>query len=1202
MKLCKIDSEPISLVRFSVVFGVLLTLLASRPLEAQTFSASIAGTVTDPSGAMVSGAKLQLENTETRDIRIGSSSDEGAYNFTNLLPGTYRITVSAAGFKEFVRSDMVLRASTAATVNVSLEVGQTSEQVVVSAGAVLVNTENATSSITMDQNLIEALPNSTLQPLNFVFALAGTTESQGWMTSRSQTYTQFGSMFGINGGRTGEAEILIDGAPSTAIDWGGLMASPLQDSVREQQVVANVYDAQYERAGAGVVTLITKNGTSEFHGEVYDYLRNSWLDANTWYNNTVGAPRGLFHRNQFGGNLGGPIWQRHNLFFFGAYEGLRQPQTQSSALMTVPTAAEKKGDFSQTYNADGTLAVIYNPFSTHEVTDSQGNSYYTRDPFPGNQIPSGLIDSVGQKIASLYEDPNRTSEGPNDLNNYFKQGHASTVNDRFDTRIDWNQSATHRLFGRVSDRIRENNTPPCYFCNGADSDASNNDHGFQVVLNDTWTPNQNWVIDAYGAYTRWWEGQTSIGYGVADASTIGLSKSLFQAPLLPLVNATGYQTLGSTYSSYNRYVRYLSTGLVNVTRQLHQHAIKFGFNYNVALINNRQDAPGIFNFDRGLSSCDPRTDEQGNVIGPCQAMPGSGISGNAIADMLLGVGNGGTSIQMDPAMSQHSFGMYLQDDWRVTPRLTISAGLRYENQRPATERHNRVAYFNPKAISPISTAYGSPVYGAFEFAGVDGRSRYAWEPDNLNFGPRVGIAYRITNKLVGRVGSGIFYAPTSAMLSFDGAGQSPGYTAETYWIGTENQAGFVPTNLVSNPFPNGINQPSGNKLGALTYLGNGAGQIWVKGPHPVGAMYQWSMDFQYQVSAHSAAQIGYTGVRGRRLLYGNPNLDLDQLPTKDLAIGSHLLDMVPNPLASFMPDQTAYLASPEVAYNATLRPYPAFGWLQMTRSTPGARSQFDAFSAKYNHSFANGLSSITTYQWSKNLDNGSEALLGWSIGGQWRDATNTKLDYSLSTRDIPQSFAEAWVYELPYGTGRHWGAAAPQIVRQTIGGWNLSGAIRLESGMPIPSPVTFSWNPVSWYGFPGPGMPDLVGNPKPAHRSIKNWINPAAFQGVSPEGGSVVNCAQANCQPYPFKYGNEPQHMTQLREAPTKNIDLGIAKEFQMERVTTEFRADFLNAFNHPIFGGSGSIATCLDCGNIGTVYGTRNDPRNIQVALKVMF
>ncbi len=295
------------------------------------------------------------------------------------------------------------------------------------------------------------------------------------------------------------------------------MVSPLQDSVQEQQIVQNSYDAQYERGGAGIVTLITKGGTNTFHGEIYDYLQNSALNANSWYNNAYGYPKGQFKQNQFGGNISGPILKRANLFFFGGYEGLRQPNTQTT-LTTVPTQAERAGDFSGALNADGTPDLIYNPFTTTALDNSGAN--YTRTQFPGNVIPASLLNPVGQKIVNLYPLPNRPGTGPDNLNNYANQGPANFLNDKMDTRVDWEQSAVHRMFVRWSDRFRQDQNYSCFFCNGADTGVNQANNGFQVVLNDTVTPSPSWVIDTYASYSRWKEAHIAQGFGVATAATM----------------------------------------------------------------------------------------------------------------------------------------------------------------------------------------------------------------------------------------------------------------------------------------------------------------------------------------------------------------------------------------------------------------------------------------------------------------------------------------------------------------------------------------------------------------------------------------------------------------------------------------------------------------------------------------------------------
>ena len=1150
-------------------------------LFAQTFSASISGIVTDPSGAVTSGAKVELTNTATHDTRDYTTTNDGTYKFDNLQPGTYQISVDARGFKTYVRSNMLLRAETSAAVNVPLQIGDTQQKVEVTGESLLVDTESANNSVTMDSQLLQALPNSTRSPLNFVFSLAGTTEGQGGQTSRSQSFDQLFSQFGLNGGRTGEAQILIDGAPSTAMDWGGLMVSPVNDSVQEQQVMTNVYDSQYERSGMGVVTLITKGGSNSFHGEAYDYLRNSALDANTWANDEYGNPKGQFKRNQFGGNLGGPILKRYNLFFFGAYEGLRQPATQNSGLITVPTAAERAGDFSQSLNSSGAPDIIYNPFSSTQVTDSSGNTYYTRTPFAGNKIPSTFFNPTGVKIVNLFPLPNQPNQGPNDNNNYYAQGPANTSNDKFDARVDWAQNDKHRLFVRVSDRVRENETAACFFCNGADTNYGNNDNAAQVVINDTVTPSPTWVINSYIGYSRWHEQQAPVGLGKADPSTIGLNPAFFQASnVLPTVGIDNYTGLGN--GSYDNYVRYSETAQINLTKQFSKHTLKFGANYDIFMINNEPLSVGSVNSGSSLTACNP-----GPAGGPCQATANNSVlSGNGVASLLLGTGTVSQTTSIDPAMSEHAFGIYLQDQWRVTSRLTLNLGLRYENQRPATERYNRLTYFDPTVVNPISSQIGFNVPGGFEYASAN--NRYAWAPDNLNFAPRVGVAFRATDKLVVRAGAGIFYMPASAMLSFDG-GQFLGFGSNTTSVGTQNSEGIVPTNLINNPFPNGLNAQTGSSQGLNTYVGLGASQIWYKGQHPIGYSEQWSFDLQYQLGSHSVLEAGYAGVNGRKLMYGNPDINANQLPTQDLALGdSYLQNQVANPFFGKITNPNSGLSGQTIYQYQLLQPYPEFGNLNLTRSLPGATSSYNALNIKYNHAFQNGLSAIVTYVWSKALDDGSEDLVGWSIGNLWRDSYNTKADYAVSTHDQPQSFAVAAVYDLPYGVGKKWGSSAPWAVKQVLGNWQLSSNIRLASGLPIFGIINDYSSPLSnLYGFPSQQTPDLIGNVVPANRTPNNWINPNAF--ASTDGLD--------------RLGSSPLRIPSLREAATENLDLSIAKFFGPERFKMQFRGEFLNVFNHPIFGGNYNINTCLYCNSsFGEWTATRNDPRNIQLSLKATF
>lgn len=1174
-----------------LLLAVVLAIGFTRFSFAQTFTSSIAGTIKDPTGAAVPNATVELKNMATNDTRTDTSGADGTYQFTNLNPGTYQISVTAAGFKTYLQQNLNLQAQLSSTVNVSLEVGGTTEKVQVTAAATLVDTETANTAVTMESHLIEQLPNGTRSPLNFVFALAGTTRPPQGYSGMFQVLDQSAANFGLNGGRTDEESILVDGAPAQAIDWGGLLVSPLQDSVQEQQVVVNSYDAQYERAGNGIVTMITKGGTMNFHGEAYDYLQNSFFNANCWECNKNGAPIGIYKQNQFGGNFGGPILKRWNLFFFGGYEGLRQPNTQNSGLLSVPTQAERSGDFSQSAIASGNSAIpitIYNPFSTTPVTDAGGNVVgYTRNPFPGNKIPTSMINPVGQKIANLYPLPNRNPLIPGtDLQNFFAVGNGNTLSDKMDLRFDWAQNSVHRMFFRFSDRFRQGTTAPCYFCNGTDGNANSLSTGWLAVLNDTITPSPTWVINSLVSYGFWKEGSQLVNFGKANAATIGLSPSLFQAPVLPYITADNYSSLSNNenFADYH-YARTTSSAQVNVTKELSKHTLKFGGNFDVQLISNFKDYPGAFGFSNGLTSCDPQ------ASGPCLALnTQSSLSGNAIASMLLGTASSGSQgIGIDPAMGVHIFGAYIQDQWRITPKLTLNFGLRYENQRPATERYNRQMYFDPHLANPINAAVapllGRQITGAFQY--TNGSNRYLWPPDNTNFAPRIGIAYKITDKLVARAGAGIFFLPASAMISFDNPGEFYGFASTTPMIATTNN-GYVPANLVSNPFPNGVNQPTGSSLGASTLIGDGLGQIWVKQPHPTPYSEQWSFNIQYQIGAHSVVQAGYTGILGRKLLYGNPNLDLDQLNPQFLSLGSQLDAEVANPFYGIAPPASYLGSQPTVAYNQLLRPYPQYTYLQMTRSLPGARSSYNALNLMYNHTFSGGLSLLTTYQWSKAMDNGPEDFLGWATGNQWRDAYHTNLDYNISTHDVPQSFATALVYELPYGKGKHWGNDAPAIVKYALGNWQLSSNIRLASGLPLYGVFWSYTNHLNNYGFPGPQLADWAA--KPSTTGNPNaWINAGAF----------------TAPPSEFALGNVAQRYTQLRERAERTFDLSIAKTFPIkERLRVEFRGEAFNVFNYAQYNLApfSNYQLCVSCGDFGDMNSQENVPRLLQFSLKVMF
>src|SRR5580704_6985991 len=412
----------------------------------QAFTANLTGLVTDPAGAAVPGIRIKLINSATKEERQTTSGSEGRYAFSQLLPGGYELTAGAPGFQTFVERDITLVANQSAATNITLQLGEITQRVEISGSAAQLDTQTANQSVTLNERLVQGLPTNARNPMLLVYATAGVTAPTTGMTQ--STADQNYDRFGFNGGRSTTTQILLDGVSVSAGNgWNGQIYTPSVDSVQEVQVIRNSYDAQFGRSGGGVVSMVTKSGAESFHGTGFEFLRNSDLDANSWENNKAGKTRPIFQRNQFGGNFAGPIWKSKKLFFFGGYEGLRQG-SPSTATLSMPTDAQKRGDFSGVFNSDGTLDMIYNPFSTRLNPSGSG---YVRDAFPGNIIPVSLMDPVGVKTVALYPEPTGPGNPFTHALNYVATGKGTAVVDRADIRVGWAQSERVTLFGPYSE-------------------------------------------------------------------------------------------------------------------------------------------------------------------------------------------------------------------------------------------------------------------------------------------------------------------------------------------------------------------------------------------------------------------------------------------------------------------------------------------------------------------------------------------------------------------------------------------------------------------------------------------------------------------------------------------------------------------------------------------------------------------------------
>ena len=1137
---------------WGIALFTLALLCAPKPAcFGQAFTASLTGVVTDATSAAIPGVNVKLTNTGTGDSRETSTGGEGRYTFSQLLPGNYDLNAESPGFKTFVQRAIVLRANQSAELSFSMQLGEVTESIEVAAATLQLDTQTANQTVTLNQDMVMNLPLNARNPFVLVHATAGVTAAHTGISTA--TSDQNHNRFGMNGGRTESSLIMLDGiSAASGSGWNGLIYAPSVDSVQEVQVVRNSYDAQFGKSGGGVVSVVTKSGSNEFHGTVFEFLRNSALDANSWANNRAGRDKVTFQRNQFGGNFAGPIWKSKRLFFFGGYEGLRQGRPSTSTV-TLPTAEQRRGDFSQTLNANRTLSMIYDPFTTRPGPDGKP----IRDAFPGNVIPSNRFDPVGKNYVDLYPQPNTAGNPITNANNYFGAGKGTDTTDRADIKIDWVQNEKHTLYGRYSEAFRLDGDPPAgVWLSLGGTGSQHRNRRYHMTIGDTIVPNPTWVINILAGHGIWTEGQTSPWYGLAG--TVGFPSSLlavFDAPTLPQIYPADYSNI--SHSRFLDLKSRIDNGQVNVTKEWGTHSIRFGFAFESA----RQTGGGIFSgdfrFNRGMTS------------GPVAAL-NSTTSGNSIASLLLGTGSSG-NIPTRPLMATNKmyYALYLQDSWRVNRRLTVNYGLRWETQKPTTERYNRGSNFFYDEVNPLGQRVGMNLKGGLVFLNED--NRYQWDPDYIDFAPRIGIAYKITDKLVMRTGYGVFFPPVLGGI------YSIGYSADTPWVTSLGGDGITPFNLLSNPVPDGLVPAIGSSRGLETNLGLGVGDF----PRdiPSGYIQNYSLDLQFEISPNTVLEVGYAGNQGRKMSYGFGRND-NQLLTNLLSLGSQLDQKVPNPFYGQI--KTGSLSAATIPYHFLLRQFPQFTSVDLGGTSAGASSSYNALVAKFTKQFSRGLLLLVTYQFSKAIDNSSERQ-SWEYDGDgWRDYKNGSIERSISSHDIPHSFVTSAVYELPIGRGKQWAADMHPVVDALVGGWQMSTIVRFGSGFPIrvTAPST-----ISQYGF-GVQMPNIsdlkavqLDDPRP-----ERWFNTSVFSA-----------------PAPYSYGTIPRRWTQMRADGVAHADFAIMKNFQVKELARiQFRAEFFNLTNTPQFSRPNAS---FGSNAFGTVTGTTNvGPRNVQFGLKISF
>ncbi len=800
-------------MRFRYLLAFFLALLVAQTAwsQSETVSAQLNGTVQDENGATVPNAKVTLTNPDVGFTREVTTGDNGLYTFTLIPPGRYQLKVEKAGFNSFLQSNIVLAVGQSSTLNAQLQVGNVSQTVEVSAQAPVLNTGSADIGSEVSSKQAVELPLNIRNVYGLVELDSSVNNSQQFQAlnppGSQGNVDQDIAFFNFGGGRFGTTAFLLDGAWDGAGDWDGVIYVPSVDELQEFRIQTNTFSPQYGLSMGNVVNAVTKSGTRSFHGDAFEFLRNNNLDANNYFNNLNGLARPQFKRNQFGFTAGGPVYiphfykQREKTFIFGTYEGLRQ-QTPTTLLATVPTALQRQGNFSQTFNQDGTLSTIFDPFTTHLV-----NGEYVRTSFAGNVIPPALLNPVALKLLNYYPQPNRPGDPRTGANNFVGTAGLPTDSDQYTIKVDQNINEKQNFFARWSQKRQFKQLEGEFF--GTNDPGGNGtlapDNRFEGGMGYTYVFTPTFVMSLNFGWGRWVEGRKPQGVPF-DVTQVGLPASLnsYNGPgAFPTVNITGYQNLGS--GSLNSTPREARTYAVDFTRNLGSHALSMGFMGIDFILNTFNSAQATFNFSPDFTQ------------GPFPTTANSD-TGSGMASFLLGTGdNGGSGIPTtaEAAYSKKNYGVYFNDDWKASKSLTLNLGIRYDIQTAPTDRFNRLSYFT-FAPNPISSQVpGLNLRGNLQY--VNGNQRGVYNTNYTNFAPRVGLAYSPVSRFVFRAGYGIFYTPAMEFGDYQGLSLN-GYSQTTPYVGTLD--GVTPQNLLSNPFPNGLLAPVGQANGGATNVGS----------------------------------------------------------------------------------------------------------------------------------------------------------------------------------------------------------------------------------------------------------------------------------------------------------------------------------------------------------------------------------------------
>ena len=1105
-----------------VIVGVMFLLMCAATIHAQTYQGALRGAVRDAQG-LIPGAEVFLVHEDTNAERSAMTNEAGEYAFTSVLPAVYTIRVSLPGFRTEERKGVRIGTQQSLVLDFLLEVGAISEQITVTGEAPLVERASATQAASLDQETLQSLP---IFGRNTFFAAIST---PGVIQTGDPQFVRYqdqsgSSQLSLGGGPRRGNGYLIEGVPITDFTNRPTIA-PSMEAVDELKVQTKTYEADMGHAAGGVFNTTARSGSNTWRGSAVLVTKPGATTGTLFFAKRAGLKNPPQYYYNWAGSIGGPI-VRDRTFFWFSKDDYIQRSTRNNVL-TLPTAAERAGDFSQTRNSAGQPVTIYDPLTTRTV-----NGAIVRDAFPGNVIPLDRINPVARAMLAAMPVPQTGTSfnGQATLDDGPQNQSTLKVDQRWTDR--WTTT------GMYAHQYTKEPGSAFFGPHGSVPGDPSASTLFRTVdffaLNNIFVPTANTAI----AIRYGWNRFKDFGgnYPAFDAATLGLPSSLVSAMTFntfPTVRITGYggnNTLGN--GGPNRTTHRTQTANVSISHLKGSHTLKVGAEYRRigANVMSFSSSAGTYAFTQAFTAPTPTS-----------------AGGDAFASFLLGYPGSGSIVVATPAQYLIDYyAGYAQDEYRASSSLTFNYGVRYEYEPGVRETENRFTVgFDRNADFPVQVP-GMTLKGGLMYAGQNGYPTTQGKTLN-GVAPRGGAAWSLSGQDVIRAGYGFYWAP----MQFSGVGETAmgrlGYTATTTYLASTD-GNRTPSNTLSNPFPAGLTAPDGSVMGLAT----GAGGVidFVDQNSQAGEVHQYSVDYTRELRGGIAVSVGYSGSRSDHLPVGgsvDATVNINQLDAQYLALGSALLDLVPNPFFG-NPAFGNLARSATVTRGQLLRPFPQFDNVLAHRVTE-ARAQYNALTLRFDKRLRNNWGMNANYTFSRLMDNQfGESNTYVQRNMDALDNYDLEREWSHSLLDVPHRLNMNGTFVVPVGEGHRW--LTTGVGNALLGGWSVTMAARFQNGFPVSV-----WQSANNSGLLGstqrpnitPGV-DL-GTSGSLDDRLGNWINGAAF-----------TAAPA------FTFGNAPRTLPNLRTPGQRNVDLSVQKFQRIGRQTVSVRADVLNLFDNPLF------------------------------------